>query len=864
MKKTTAYLTTSLGLVLGSLHAQTSTVPAFINYQGRVTDSTGAGLGATTPVNRKVIFRIYDVASGGVPLWSEEHTVTISNGEFSVLLGNGSAASYQPTTPAKTIDKIFTSPGLLRYVEIVVDNADGTLNATDVPIAPRQQITSTAYAFRALTADSIAANTDLQINGGSEYGIGYYGTGRPFNGANVNGPVIYGQGGGALGSVVGSTQNIALQWNAAGNIGIGAAVSGNKLSVGGNANFTGNVGIGGSATIGGTLAVAGALSGSEVSTSGENGYRFTSGDADGGIFSPADGTITFRANNAERVRITPAGVGIGLGGSSPGFPLNFAGGAGDKISFWGESGATVGIGTQLGLLQLHGANANDDIAFGYGSSASFSEKMRVKGNGNVGIGTTAPAALLNLFKTTGSSTPSAAVNNLQLQINSGTTSRSLHIGLLDNGRGMIQTKDNVDLNLNPAGGNVTVGSPEVSSGLYTYGPGTFIAPNTASSYLIVGTAGGGDGALYLGNPSHGLKRNYNNANDVGLYTTAGNIYLSTGGPGVTTGVVVSDNKVGIGTNTPTVPLDVAGATSITMSDEKYNSTPTGDGNVTWNAAGVTPFGAGGIEIYGESGGNNLPTGHNLRAQVSIRTYGWIATRMGFAAYSDRRIKRDIQASESVKDLAAIQKAVVTNYRMIDPADGGMLWKKGFIAQDLEKVLPLAVSQSTEFVPDIFSVATKLAYDTPSKNLTVSLGKEHGLKTGDLVRLHVDGNRFDANVIAVASANEFTVEKCETAPAAVLVYGKQVSDFRTVNYDYVFTTAVSALQQLKTEKDAEVKALHDENSDLRAQLAAMETKFVSAAAEDEARDIKLVAIEKMLAGGNVSVSPVSLKKADIAK
>jgi hypothetical protein len=41
MKKTTATLTTTLGLVLGSLHAQT--VPPFINYQGKVTDSAGVG-----------------------------------------------------------------------------------------------------------------------------------------------------------------------------------------------------------------------------------------------------------------------------------------------------------------------------------------------------------------------------------------------------------------------------------------------------------------------------------------------------------------------------------------------------------------------------------------------------------------------------------------------------------------------------------------------------------------------------------------------------------------------------------------------------------------------------------------------------
>ncbi|MDB6079224.1 MAG: hypothetical protein JWO82_2971, partial [Akkermansiaceae bacterium] len=204
MKKTTAALTSSLGLVIGSLHAQS--VPPFINYQGKVTDSNGVGLGTGTPVNRKVIFRIFDAATGGNRLWSEQHTVTISNGEFSVLLGNGIDAVYNSATetPTKTntpLDTVFTTSGILRYVEILVDNGDNTINTSDAPIAPRQQITSTAYSFRARSADTIASGTDLQLNGSANYGVGYYGSGRTFNGTAVDGPVIYGQSGGALGSV---------------------------------------------------------------------------------------------------------------------------------------------------------------------------------------------------------------------------------------------------------------------------------------------------------------------------------------------------------------------------------------------------------------------------------------------------------------------------------------------------------------------------------------------------------------------------------------------------------------------------------------------------------------------------------------
>lgn len=72
---------------------------------------------------------------------------------------------------------------------------------------------------------------------------------------------------------------------------------------------------------------------------------------------------------------------VGIGTSSPGFPLNFPNTLGDKISLWGNSGAHYGFGIQGGQLQIHTDQTNSDVLFGYGSSFSFTESMRIKGNG---------------------------------------------------------------------------------------------------------------------------------------------------------------------------------------------------------------------------------------------------------------------------------------------------------------------------------------------------------------------------------------------------------------------------------------------------------------------------------------------------
>jgi len=78
--------------------------------------------------------------------------------------------------------------------------------------------------------------------------------------------------------------------------------------------------------------------------------------------------------------------------------------------------------------------------------------------------------------------------------------------------------------------------------------------------LRIGDSNTQKGTIYLGNSGHGIKRNYNTANDVGFWTTSGNLYLSSEGLSTSKFVLLNNGNVGIGTSTSNAPLQFANTT----------------------------------------------------------------------------------------------------------------------------------------------------------------------------------------------------------------------------------------------------------------------------------------------------------------
>jgi len=124
----------------------------------------------------------------------------------------------------------------------------------------------------------------------------------------------------------------------------------------------------------------------------------TSGDTNTGIFFPAADTIAFTEGGVESMRIDSSG-NVGIGTSSPNVPVDSVSNTSFAIAYRVRGRSTDNIGT----IQFTNNAASSEYAFVRSLSSSAllfgtggSERFRIDSSGNVGIGTTAPQAVLDL------------------------------------------------------------------------------------------------------------------------------------------------------------------------------------------------------------------------------------------------------------------------------------------------------------------------------------------------------------------------------------------------------------------------------------------------------------------------------------
>jgi len=130
---------------VSSLFGQ-STVPDGLNYQGFLTNAAGDPIGQGTAVTRTLAFRLYTGAEGGNPIWGEQQLVSVFNGNFSVILGNGVAINNEiPSGSPVLTEQLSDPPSASLFF--------GITEQGQIEFTPRQQILAGAFAHRAKVAE---------------------------------------------------------------------------------------------------------------------------------------------------------------------------------------------------------------------------------------------------------------------------------------------------------------------------------------------------------------------------------------------------------------------------------------------------------------------------------------------------------------------------------------------------------------------------------------------------------------------------------------------------------------------------------------------------------------------------------------
>jgi fibronectin-binding autotransporter adhesin len=405
-------------LLFATYHAPTASAsnPTTINFQGKVVNANGTNV---TNGTYSFLFKMYTASSGGIAVWTETDSLTVTNGVFQVNLGNSCLFFTANACNNSTPINFSTNPNI--YLGITF-NSDPAGEMT-----PRVQLQSVPYAYNADNLGGLGSSQYAQLSPGSAQtgfisinGALTLGGSQTFSGTTaqtISGPTT----GGLTVTVSGGPLSLSTTTS-----GILSLQSAGALNLNGAADSTWDLGIthtlslqttnngpittgSGLVTVGGNISVAGTYNGNTLNSaaltfsaasantiSGSSGQNLTiqsqgtgqlilnSANATLGISSTvtslqrtATGQLNFDLNDVATTTLQIENSGAGIAnlnlfggsletGSSPVIRLTNAG-ALTNITTIGTSGSvTVGGGITGGAVEDN--RTNESVATTYTES----------------------------------------------------------------------------------------------------------------------------------------------------------------------------------------------------------------------------------------------------------------------------------------------------------------------------------------------------------------------------------------------------------------------------------------------------------------------------------------------------------------
>jgi hypothetical protein len=222
-------------------------------------------------------------------------------------------------------------------------------------------------------------------------------------------------------------------------------------------------------------------------------------------------------------------------------------------------------------------------------------------------------------------------------------------------------------------------------------------------------------------------------------------------------------------------------------------------------------------VYGM---NNIATNQgnfteiSIFAQSHVVSNGFFLSTAGSFGSSDIRIKKDVNTIDEAESLEKIRKIRPVNYKYIDDRTHGTTTQAGFIAQEINEVLPSSVKLMERHIPNIYECVKV------SDTYTITFPKSTPLNVGDKLQFYgvcnVPRNTTITEVIndtTIKIKDDFSGDFCDMSGNkggdCLFCYGELIKDYHHLKYDEVFTTLLSAVKLMDkriTELEAQINKI----------------------------------------------------------
>lgn len=266
---------------------------------------------------------------------------------------------------------------------------------------------------------------------------------------------------------------------------------------------------------------------------------------------------------------------------------------------------------------------------------------------------------------------------------------------------------------------------------------------------------------------------------------------NSGGPirfkyGDTTGMTIAANGcVGIGKTDPTYCLHLG-----------YEDTNAGGNNFTRARMAMIGSSSNRRDNYSEGS-------TSYSSNVSLRVDGRATANAYVIAVSDRRVKKNIKKEDTNEILQQFRCINPAEYYYKDQMVSSTGLQAGLIAQDIETILPYTIKTIENILPNILKLGSYYIDSSNNKMIQFSDFDTNLLEVDSSNNIYPKIKVFDEEInefnsitiTKVVSSHSIQIETNDKLTSNVFVYGQYVDNFKTIDYDQVFSTFIASMKEI---------------------------------------------------------------------